>query len=234
MTTRKGFPMPPSSVLSSEERRFLQKLLHASPADQRQKQTFDIDGGEAANALLENLATHSKLSLEAHHEDVWMSFPVELKEDEFHTLQLQLGAPQIFEYGPDRRPWRLRLDPPLPLLNTKNGPTQMQVRELSSGGLLIEFLDGQKPPLKLAAHLPLPGTPAVPFKATLVRSSNHHCAAYTLLVRHPLHSERLRTFIFEQHNLQHGHQPIAPEATDALESAPDRPQRRLVQKSGLV
>src|SRR5690606_11883086 len=171
MSTRKGFPMPPSTILSSAERRFLQKLLHATPASQQQKQSFSIDGGDAANALLENLATHSKLSLESHHEDVWMSFPLVLKEDEFHTLQLQLGAPQIFEYGPSKRPWRLHLDPPMVLLDTQGAPTQMQVRELSSGGLLIEFLDGQKPPTKVAAHLPLPGAPSVPFTATLIRAS---------------------------------------------------------------
>lgn len=195
--------MSKQAVLSAEERIFLTKLLTSDAPATPVERSFAIDGGETGNALLTSLATHSKLSMESHFPDCWMSFPLSLAEDEFHALRLKLGAPRIYEYGPNQRPWRLHLDTPIGLLDAQGGETGLQVHELSPNGMLVDVSASGSAPTQFSLWLPLPEQDRLEVRGTLVRATGSRLAAYRLRLVRPEHGERMRRFIFLQHRLQH-------------------------------
>lgn len=194
--------MADQSSLSKDERDFIQQLLiNPVLGKPLQAPRFRVDGGEQANALLARLADHSQLSLESHFDDHWLSFPLQLMEDEFHTLHLQLGAPSIFEDGPVQRPWRLHLKQAIPLQDEAGEASDLLVRELSPNGLLIS--SPGKAPLHFSLWLPLPGQDPIPLHGKRVRSVGKKLTAYRLNGCHPGHTERIRHFLFQQHRLKH-------------------------------
>lgn len=193
----------PSAVLSAEERKFLAGLLTSETAMVAAERSFAIDGGEAGNALLSSLGTHSEMTLESHFPDFWMSFPLSLAEDEFHALRLKFGAPRIYEYGPNKRPWRLHLDNPIALQNAEGQATPMRIHELSPNGMLVDVAGVGSAPAELALWLPLPEQDPVEIRGTLVRAKGLRLAAYRLRPVHPEQAEQIRRFIFMQHRLQH-------------------------------
>lgn len=195
--------MSKPSVLSPEERSFLARLLTSDTPALPSERSFMIDGGETGNSLLSSLATHSKMSLESRFPDFWMSFPLTLAEDEFHALQLTLGAPRIYEYGPNQRPWRLHLDTPLVLQDADGRPTELRVRELSPNGLLLDLSASDAAPTQFSLWLPLPDQDPVEIRGTLVRAKGMRLAAYRIRLVHPEQGEDIRRFIFRQHRLQH-------------------------------
>ncbi|MET1076883.1 MAG: PilZ domain-containing protein [Pseudomonas sp.] len=194
--------MSDQSPLSQDERDFIRQLL-VNPVLGKPVQTpsFRVDGGDQANALLARLAANTQLSLESHFDDHWMSFPLQLVEDEFHALHLQMGAPCIYENGPVLRPWRLHLDEPIALQDDEGGDPCLAVRELSPNGLLIS--SPGKAPLHFSLWLPLPGQEPIPLQAKRVRTVGNNRTAYRLVGCHARHTERIRHFIFEQHRLKH-------------------------------
>ncbi len=194
--------MSDQSPLSQDERDFIRQLL-VNPVLGKPVQTpsFRVDGGDQANALLARLAANTQLSLESHFDDHWLSFPLQLVEDEFHALHLKMGAPCIYENGPVLRPWRLHLDESIALQDDEGGETCLSVRELSPNGLLISAPG--KAPLHFSLWLPLPGQEAIPLQAKRVRSVGPNRTAYRLIGCHVRNTERIRQFIFEQHRLKH-------------------------------
>jgi hypothetical protein len=193
----------PSTVLSAEERTFLAKLLTSEAPVASTERSFSIDGGEAGNALLSSLATHSEMTLESHFQDFWMSFPVSLAEDEFHALRLKLGAPRIYDHGPNKRPWRLHLDSPITLQDANGEDTPLRIHELSPNGMLVDVAALDAAPTRLQLWLPLPDQERVEISATLVRAKGLRLAAYRLRPVRPDQAEQIRRFIFQQHRLQH-------------------------------
>lgn len=189
-------------VLSRDERAFLQKLLGETPQMPGVSRSFRIDGGEAGNALLERLAMHSSLTLESQAENYRLSFPLELQEDEFHSLQISLGTPRIFEHGPTQRPWRVHLDPAPALLDANGAATHLHVLEMSPSGLLLDLGEGHMPE-RFSLWLALPDQEPIPIRGSLARITMPGVAAYRIELRHNRHAERLRRFIFRQHRLQH-------------------------------
>lgn len=190
--------MSDTSSLSEDERDFIQKLLIKPALGQPlQAPRFRVDGGDQANALLSRLAENSQLSLEAHFDDHWLSIPLQLVEDEFHTLHLQLGAPHMFENGPTQRPWRLHLPQPILLEDQHGEPSTLSVRELSPSGLLVS--SPSKAPLHFTLWLPLPGEDSIPLRGKRVRTVGKNLTAYVLEGCNEHNIERIRHFIFQQH-----------------------------------
>ena len=96
--------MAEQTILSKDELTFIRKLMQRNGEASGERPTgFRIDGGTHSNELLMQLAARANLSLQAEFEDFCMSFPVQLEEDELHSLNLQLAPPVIYERGPTTR-----------------------------------------------------------------------------------------------------------------------------------
>jgi len=194
--------MSDDSPLSSDEMDFIQKILGSSVHHPKPRSlSFRVDGEPNANALLARLAAHSQLSFEARFQTHRLTFPVQLMEDEFHTLHLQLGAPNILEQGPVQRPWRLHLETPVALLDDQGAESDLWVHELSPNGLLASC--PSTAPKQFALWLPLPGGEPIQLRGQRVRAADQQLTAYRVSTGHREHAERMRQFIFKQHRQQH-------------------------------
>jgi hypothetical protein len=195
--------MSEQSALSSEELDFLRQLFSSQLIGKPLHiPSFKVDGGALANALLSRLGQHAQLNLEARMGNYRMSFPLQLVEDEMHSLQLEMGAPSIYEEGVIRRPWRLVLAKPLPLREQDGAASSLLVHEIAPDSLLIGPRGKTALPEEFSLWLPLPGQEAIPVYARRIRQSSGQRAAYSLLFSHNEHTERIRQFIFEQYRQQ--------------------------------
>jgi len=165
--------------------------------------SFRVDGGAAANAILAGLGKHTELHLDAQFGDQHLRFPLQLVEDEFHALHLELGAPGIFQQGDVQRSWRLNLEQPLCLLHKNGRISDLCVHEISPSGVLIESLGAATTPETFTLWLPLPGQEPIKLRGNRVRRINSALSAFRLDLLPGNHGERLRHFIFQQHRLQH-------------------------------
>lgn len=196
--------MPSAPLLTKEELDFIQNVQGSHQLDTPvPTPSLLVDGGAQVKALLTRFAAHEQLSIEAHFDGQRMTFPLQLVEDEFHALHLELGAPEIFDEGPIDRPWRLSLKNPLALLDKNGAETALWVQELSPNGMLVDIRNLNKPPKRFALWLALPEQKPIALRGALVRSAEQHLAAYQLSMRHSGDSERLRQFLFQQHRLLH-------------------------------
>lgn len=200
----------PKTELTSAELAYINKLVSSSRAEPGEARTgFRVDGGEHANGLLLQLAAKANLTLEAELEDYCMSFPLQLTEDEFHTIQLQLAPPTIYERGPVLRAWRLQLDKPLPLLSDDGSETALSVHELSPSGLLVDTGAKQKAPKHLHMRLALPGEDSFQIDAHRIRNADGGMTAYQMEYPKDRDAERIRSYLYEQH--QRLHPELQPE-----------------------
>ncbi len=195
--------MPKKTLLSRDELDYIQQLLGNSLSSTiLPAQSFRVDGGAAANNILAGLGRHAQLHLEAQFADQCLRFPLQLVEDEFHALHLELGAPSIFQLGEVQRPWRLILVQPLTLLHANGQPSELHIQQLSPAGALIETL-GAPAPAQFNLWLPLPGQEPIELHGRRVRCLSSQLSAFRLEPLSNSQSERLRHFIFQQHRLQH-------------------------------
>lgn len=195
--------MSEQNVLSSEELDFLRQVFNSQLIGRPLHiPSFKVDGGALANALLSRLGRHAQLNLQARTDNYSMSFPLQLVEDEMHGLQLELGAPDIYDEGAVRRAWRLVLDAPLTLQDQDGADTDLLVHEVAPDSLLISPCGSAELPDNFSLWLPLPGLEPMPVKARRIRASSGQRAAYSLQLRHSEHAERIRQFIFEQYRQQ--------------------------------
>jgi hypothetical protein len=206
--------MSEHSTLSSEELSFIREVFSSQLIGKALPiPAFKVDGGPLANALLARLGGHARLSLEATLDDCRMTFPLQLVEDELHGLQLEMGAPSIFEDGrledgAIRRPWRLELDEPLGLRDRKGNESGLLIYELAPSSVVLGSLMAEAPE-KFNLWLPLPGIESVPVKGRCIRRISRHRAAYELQTEHSEHAERIRQYIFEQYRRRHPQLQIA-------------------------
>lgn len=196
--------MSEQNALSGEELDFIRQLYQTQLLGKSlHSPTFTIDGGPLANALLGRIGLHAQLSLDAQLGNYRMTFPLQLVEDEMHNLQLELGAPNIFEDGTVRRPWRLHLTQALYLLDEQGRATPLRVREISPGSLLISQENDGDLPQQFRLWLPLPGHEPIAVNGLHIRSAGPQLAAYRLRLNHQEHHERVRQYIFEQYRQRH-------------------------------
>lgn len=201
---RQNFDMTERSLLNRDELEYIQQILGYSLSPSTlPTPTFRVDGGAAANALFAALGRQAELHLEAVFGDQHLRFPLQLVEDEFHALHLELGAPGIFQNGRVQRPWRLPLDTPLTLLHNNGQASSLEVHELSPAGVLLKSTNLLPPPDSFALWLPLPGQEPVLLRGNRVRHTSSDFTAFRLEMPPASHAERLRHFIFQQHRLRH-------------------------------
>src|SRR5690606_19878633 len=156
--------MSDGATLSSEELKLIREgcssQLVGEPASMP---AFKGDGGLQANALLFRLCSHAQLPQEAQMDDCGITFRRQRGEDELGGLQLDRGAPSIFQDGQVSRPWRLEWDEPLTLRDGKGGESGLLVYELAPTSLVLGSPMAE-PPEKFSLWLPLPGFDSLPIK----------------------------------------------------------------------
>lgn len=203
------------SILSEEELDFIRKLMQPNGSKVVERTAgFRIDGGAQGNALLLQLAAQADLRLQAEFEHFSMSFPVRLLEDELHSLDLQLAAPLIYERGPVLRAWRLQLPEPFALLESNGTPSPFSVLQLSAHGVLVAAGKRRKPPRQFHLGLAMPDGAILDIDAQRVRELQEGVAAYRISFVRQEDAERVRAFLYEQH--QRLHPELRPELPDDL------------------
>ncbi|WP_313520200.1 hypothetical protein [Pseudomonas sp.] len=201
-------------LLTADELAYIRSLLSDGEGARLAASNFLIDSNPQTQALLAALGSRAQLSLEAQIGSQRLTFPLQVIEDEFQALHLKLEAPRIFEQGPVDRPWRLHLNKPLALLDEFGEATDLLVHEVSPNGVLLEV--GGVVPARFELALPLPGAKPVPLRGRLVRKVAQGLCAYRLLHDDERSLKRLRTFIFQQHRLQHPQLHATPETVDDI------------------
>ncbi|MEN0105278.1 MAG: hypothetical protein AAGC84_02520 [Pseudomonas sp.] len=187
------------TLLTSEELDFIQDLP-PEPASPAQTPSLKVDGLTQTKALLTRLAASDQLTIEAHFNGERVTFPLQLVEDEFHSLSLEIGAPQVVEQGPAERPWRLHLSPAVELLDEQGNPSGLWLHSVSTTGLLVEVRH-KVVPNSFTFWLPQAGAEPIRLQGILARRTDQRLVAYRLSGRETVHSERLRQYIYQQHRL---------------------------------
>lgn len=196
--------MSKKSLLNRDELAYIQQILGTSLSNGSLPiPSFRVDGGATANALLARLGQHSELHLEANFGDQRLSFPLQLVEDEFHALHLELGAPGIFQQGAVQRSWRLVLERPVTLLNENGQESSLRVYEISPSGVLLDNCQQHSLPENFNLWLPLPGQEPIRLCGRRVRRVSKQLTAFRLDLLSGSHGERLRHYLFQQHRLAH-------------------------------
>lgn len=191
--------MQDTHLLTSEELDFIQDLPRTPPGPV-QTPSLQVDGGTQIKALLTRLAASDQLTIEAHFNGERVTFPLNLVEDEFHSLSLTLGLPQVVEQGASERPWRLQLDTPIALQDENGEPTHLWLHSLSTTGMLVEVRH-HAVPNQCTVWLPQTDGAPIRLQGILARSTDQRLVAYRLSGRKTGHRERLRNYIYQQHRL---------------------------------
>lgn len=162
-----------------------------------------VNGDSRVQNLLTRLVADEQVTLQAHFNNQQISFPLQVIEDEFHTLHLQLGAPEIYEDGPRLRPWRLSLDHPIALLNADGQPSGLWVCDISFKGVLVELRGLPEAPEQFELQFAPGDIEPIELKGTQRRQINGTKAAYHLGRSAAEDIERLRDYILQAHSRVH-------------------------------
>ena len=196
--------MSHDALLTQDELDFIQ-TMHQNPLlnTRDASSSLMVNGMSQIRDLLTRLAAHEQVTIQAQLANQQMSFPLRLVEDEFHAQHLQLGAPSIFEDGPQARPWRLTLPDPVALQNIRGKAGHLWVTELSFKGVLLEMRHDSQPPRQFAQWFSPTGHERINLRGTLERITETGQYAYRLSQRDKGETERLRQYILQQHRLVH-------------------------------
>ncbi|TDF79026.1 hypothetical protein [Pseudomonas sp. H9] len=197
--------MHANALLTQDELDFIRSMQHTSqPSSAESLSRLMVNAGSEVKSLLTQLIAQEQVTLQAQFDNHQMTFPLHLVEDEFHSLQLQLGAPHIYEEeGPKVRPWRLTLSKPQALEDELGLSTGLWVREISFKGVLLEVRDQPKPPSSFDLWFaPDHGTP-IALHGVLQRRTGRNLAAYNLSGSQASEIERLREYILQAHRQAH-------------------------------
>lgn len=196
--------MQRNALLTQDELDFIQTMQHSPQLNvEDATSSLLVNGGSQIKALLARLIAHEQVTIQAQFENQQMNFPLQLVEDEFHALHLQLGAPSIYEDGPTARPWRLVLDQPLALEDDKGRAKALKVREISCQDVLIENGGTTKPPKRFSLWFKPKGHEPIALRATLERVTDAGLAAYALDQGNAQETEQLRQYILAKHRRAH-------------------------------
>ncbi|WP_434456447.1 PilZ domain-containing protein [Stutzerimonas urumqiensis] len=196
--------MADQNILSSEELEFIGSLMGTNGrGTPTATASFRVDGGPQSNDFLMRLVGNAGLTLQAQFDQYCLAFSMHLAQDEFHSLQMTLSAPTIYERGPVPRAWRLQLETPLPLLEVDGSRSPLSVKELSPSGLLVRNKPSRSAPERFHLMLALPEGEALPVDARRVRHVASDLTAYTVDFAEERDAERVRRYLFEEHRHRH-------------------------------
>ncbi|WP_248917417.1 hypothetical protein [Pseudomonas entomophila] len=196
--------MQADALLSQDELDFIQDMQHSPQLNLADPMSsLLVNGDRRLKDLLTRLVANEQVTLQASFNNQQLSFPLQLVEDEFHALHLQLGSPDIYEDGPMLRPWRLSLEQPAPLLDEHHQQSALWVRDISFKGVLLEVRDRSTAPAHFNLHFAPEGIPAIGLHGTLRRRIGPRLAAYDLSHSPAEEIERLREYILQAHRQAH-------------------------------
>ncbi|WP_194789127.1 hypothetical protein [Pseudomonas sp. UFMG81] len=196
--------MQADALLSQAELDFIQDMQHSPQLNLADPvSSLRVNGDRRLNELLTRLIANEQVTLQANFNNQQLSFPLQLVEDEFHALHLQLGSPDIYEDGPMLRPWRLSLERPSPLLGDHGQASDLWVRDISFKGVLLEVRGNAKAPSRFDLRFAPGDVPPIGLRGVLRRRINARHAAYDLSQTPAEEIERLREYILQAHRQAH-------------------------------
>lgn len=132
--------MQADALLTQDELDFIQSMQHSPQLNLADSMSsLLVNGDRRIQSLLTRLVANEQVTLQAQFNNQQISFPLQLVEDEFHALHLQVGSPEIYEDGPMLRAWRLSMETPSPLLDTHDQQSGLWVRDISFKGVQVEI-----------------------------------------------------------------------------------------------
>lgn len=196
--------MQPDGLLTPDELEFIQNMQRNPQLNVRDgTSSLLVNGGTQIKELLTRLVAHEQVTIQAQFANQQMSFPLQLVEDEFHAQHIQLGAPTIYEDGPMVRPWRLHLEPAVPLEDDQGRMSGLWAREISFNGVLVELRGRAKAPKHFALWFNPTGYAPVELRGSRERKTAEGWVAYRIHLHNAHETERLRQYILQQHRLAH-------------------------------
>ena len=196
--------MQAEALLTQDELDFIQNMQHSPQLNLADPMSsLLVNGDRRIQSLLTRLVANEQVTLQAQFNNQQISFPLQLVEDEFHAVHLQVGSPEIFEEGPTPRPWRLSLEQPAPLLDTHGKQSGLWIRDISSKGTLVQVRDLPEAPVRFALNFAPEGIEPIRLKGVLRRRIGPDLAAYDLSRSPADDLERLREYILQAHQQMH-------------------------------
>lgn len=196
--------MQADALLSQDELDFIQDMQHSPQLNLADPMSsLLVNGDRRLKDLLTRLVANEQVTLQASFNNQQLSFPLQLVEDEFHALHLQLGSPDIYEDGPMLRPWRLSLEQPMPLLDDHGADSHLWVRDISFKGVLLEVHGGGDAPAQFDLRFAAQDIPPIGLQGVLRRRIGPRLAAYDLSQTPAEEVERLRDYILQAHRQAH-------------------------------
>ncbi|WP_236235312.1 hypothetical protein [Pseudomonas faucium] len=196
--------MQADALLTQDELDFIQDMQHSPQLNLADPvSSLLVNGDHRIQSLLTRLVANEQVTLQAQFNNQQISFPLQLVEDEFHALHLQIGSPEIYEDGPMLRPWRLSMDQPSALLDAQGHPSGLLVRDISFKGALVEIRGLAQAPSRFDLHFAPGGIPAIALHGRLRRRIGPELAAYDLSRSPAEEVERLREYILQAHRQAH-------------------------------
>ena len=196
--------MHANALLTQDELDFIQNMQHSPQLNLADPiSSLLVNGDRRIQALLTHLMANETVQLQARFNNQQISFPLQLVEDEFHALHLQLGSPEIYESSPKPRPWRMTLEQPAALLDEQDKHSGLWVREISSKGVLVHIRELPSAPRHFDLRFAPDDVPAIRLHGTLRRRIGPDLAAYDLGGSAQEEIERLREYILQAHRQAH-------------------------------
>ena len=196
--------MQAQALLTQDELDFIQDMQHSPQLNLADSMSsLLVNGDRNVQELLARLVANEHVTLQAHYNNQQISFPLQLVEDEFHAVHLQLGSPEIFEDGPTLRPWRLSLEQPIALLDAHGKQSGLWIRDISTKGTLVQVRDLPEAPVRFSLTFAPEGIEPIRLKGVLRRRIGPDLAAYDLYRSPADDLERLREYILQAHQQLH-------------------------------
>ncbi|MBV4489907.1 hypothetical protein [Pseudomonas oryzicola] len=196
--------MQAEALLTQDELDFIQSMQHSPQLNLADPMSsLLVNGDRRIQSLLTRLVANEQVTLQAQFNNQQISFPLQLVEDEFHALHLQLGSPEIYEDGPSLRPWRLSLEQPSALLDAHGQDSGLWVRDISFKGTLVEIRGLPTAPTRFELCFAPGGINPIELLGVLSRRIGPDLAAYDLSQSPAEEIERLRDYILQAHRRAH-------------------------------
>jgi hypothetical protein len=190
------------SILTKAELAFIRQIVQSAPIEASPERLQLVEISEQLNKLLSHYAAEDNMTIHAQLGNQDLTFDLHIHQDEQNVPSLQLSAPQIYDHGDINRPWRTKLDAPIPLRRKNLSATGLWINQLSMNSILVECHTKRAAPKRFQSFLQVDNHPLIAVAGELVRKTNDGSLAYWMHACDPVSDEHLRQFIYEQHLLK--------------------------------